>query len=215
MMKNRRAIVMAGLFLAACTSDQPATETAQKASTDDMVPEVVIRTKDYSFDAPDTIYSGANRIRLINDGPDLHHVWLLRLEQGKTADDLFKVMSKGEGPLPSWAVDVGGPNTPGRPGGENTAIVDLGPGNYIMLCVIPCPIDGQLRLLALHPDIGALLPALVVRAGLEIVDAWAESQAGAGAGPALEYLTHLTGVDPGADAIVLPPLVTVVARRPS
>lgn len=66
---------------------------------------------------------------------------------------------------------------------------------------------------ARHPDIGALLPALVIRAGLEIVDAWAESQAGAGAGPARDYLAQLTGVDPGDEPIVLPPLVTVVARR--
>lgn len=66
---------------------------------------------------------------------------------------------------------------------------------------------------ARHPDIGALLPALVLRAGLEIVDAWAESQAGAGPGPARDYLANLTGVDPGADPVVLPPLVTVVARR--
>lgn len=68
---------------------------------------------------------------------------------------------------------------------------------------------------ARHPDIGAHLPALVRDAGLEVVDAWAESQAGAGAGPVRDYLTHLTGVDPGDDSVVLPPLVTVVARRPS
>ncbi|MDQ6927952.1 MAG: methyltransferase domain-containing protein [Actinomycetota bacterium] len=66
---------------------------------------------------------------------------------------------------------------------------------------------------ARHPDIGALLPALVERAELEIVDAWAESQAGAGAGAVRDYLTHLTGVDPGDEPVVLPPLVTVVARR--
>ncbi|HEX2272364.1 MAG TPA: methyltransferase domain-containing protein [Acidimicrobiales bacterium] len=67
---------------------------------------------------------------------------------------------------------------------------------------------------ARHPDVGALLPALVRDAGLEIVDAWAESQAGAGPGPVSDYLAHLTGVDPGDDPVVLPPLVTVVARRP-
>ena len=33
---------------------------------------------------------------------------------------------------------------------------------------------------ARHPDIGALLPGLVRDAGLELVDAWAEAQAGAG-----------------------------------
>ncbi len=67
---------------------------------------------------------------------------------------------------------------------------------------------------ARHPDVGADLPALAVAAGLEVVDAWAESQAGAGPGPVADYLASLTGVHPGDDAVVLPPLVTVVARRP-
>jgi len=66
---------------------------------------------------------------------------------------------------------------------------------------------------ALHPDVGAQLPALVRDAGLVVVDAWAESQAGAGPGPVRDYLAHLTGEDPGDDPVVLPPLVTVVARR--
>jgi SAM-dependent methyltransferase len=66
---------------------------------------------------------------------------------------------------------------------------------------------------ALHPDVGAHLPALALAAGLQIVDAWAESQAGAGPGPVADYLASVTGVDPGDDPVVLPPLVTVVARR--
>ena len=36
---------------------------------------------------------------------------------------------------------------------------------------------------ASHPDVGALLPALVRDAGLEVVDAWAEAPAGVGPGP--------------------------------
>ena len=68
---------------------------------------------------------------------------------------------------------------------------------------------------ARHPDVGAELPALVRAVGLEVVDAWAESQAGAGPGPVADYLAALTGVHPGEDAVVLPPLVTVVARRPA
>jgi SAM-dependent methyltransferase len=66
---------------------------------------------------------------------------------------------------------------------------------------------------ARHPDVGAILPALVRDAGLDIVDAWAESPVGAGPGPVCDYLANLTGVDPGDDPVVLPPLVTVVARR--
>jgi SAM-dependent methyltransferase len=68
---------------------------------------------------------------------------------------------------------------------------------------------------ARHPDVGARLPALVAEAGLEVVDAWAESQAGAGPGPVRDYLANLTEVDPGDEPVVLPPLVTVVARRPA
>ncbi len=67
---------------------------------------------------------------------------------------------------------------------------------------------------ARHPDIGALLPGLVVSAGLELVDAWAEAPAGCGPGPVASYLEELTEVDPADASIVLPPLVTVLARRP-
>jgi SAM-dependent methyltransferase len=68
---------------------------------------------------------------------------------------------------------------------------------------------------ARHPDVGSDLPALAVAAGLDVVDAWAESQAGAGPGPVADYLASITSVHPGDDAVVLPPLVTVVARRPT
>jgi SAM-dependent methyltransferase len=68
---------------------------------------------------------------------------------------------------------------------------------------------------ARHPDVGAMLPALVRDAGLELVDAWAEAPAWVGPGPVADYLEALTEVSPGDDPIVLPPLVTVVARRPS
>ena len=78
-------------------------------------------------------------------------------------------------------------------------------------------IDGQAMSMpeARHPDVGALLPALVRGIGLELVDAWSESPAGAGPGPVHDYLAELTEVDPGDAAIVLPPLVTVLARRPT
>ena len=66
---------------------------------------------------------------------------------------------------------------------------------------------------ARHPDVGAHLPALARDAGLEILDAWGEAPAWVGPGPVTDYLEHLTGVSPGDDPVVLPLLVTVVARR--
>ena len=68
---------------------------------------------------------------------------------------------------------------------------------------------------ARHPDVGAFLPALVPLAGLELVDAWAEAPAWAGPGPVADYLHAMTEVDPGDEPVMLPPLVTVVARKAS
>lgn len=68
---------------------------------------------------------------------------------------------------------------------------------------------------ARHPDIGALLPGLVRDSGLELVDAWAEAPAWAGPSPVAAYLEAMTDVDPGDAPVLLPPLVTVVARRPA
>ncbi|MCU4187037.1 methyltransferase domain-containing protein [Acidiferrimicrobium sp. IK] len=77
-------------------------------------------------------------------------------------------------------------------------------------------IDGRpfSHLDARDPDVGARLPALAREAGLDLVDAWAEAPAWAGPGPVADYLETVTEVSPGDDAVVLPPLVTVVARRP-
>jgi SAM-dependent methyltransferase len=66
---------------------------------------------------------------------------------------------------------------------------------------------------AVDPDIGALLPRLFIEAGADIVDAWAEAPAGVG-GAVGRYLQTLTDVDPLDEPIVLPPLVTVLAKRP-
>jgi SAM-dependent methyltransferase len=66
---------------------------------------------------------------------------------------------------------------------------------------------------ARHADVGALLPSLALEAGLELVDAWAEAPAWAGPGPVADYLEAMTEVSPGDEPVLLPPLVTVVARR--
>ena len=102
---------------------------------------VTVTATDYAFQAPDTIAAGRTTFHLVNKGPDMHHIWLIKLEQGKTLKDLTEA-TKTHGPLPKWAVDVGGPNTP-MPGGESSATLDLEPGKYVMVCVIPAMKDGQ------------------------------------------------------------------------
>jgi hypothetical protein len=98
---------------------------------------VTVTARDYAFDAPDTVAAGLTTMRLVNRGPELHHVQLLRLDDGKTMRDLFAAMQAG-GPPPAWVHDVGGPNTP-VPGGESQTAVELVPGRYVLACFIPSP----------------------------------------------------------------------------
>ena len=123
---------LAGASRAAAPADDP---KAARANV------VTITATDFAFQAPDTIAAGRTTIHLVNKGPEFHHVWLIKLEQGKTLKDLMEA-TKDHGPLPKWAVDVGGPNTP-VPGGEISATLDLEAGRYVMVCVIPSMKDGQ------------------------------------------------------------------------
>ena len=64
---------------------------------------------------------------------------IVKLEQGKTLSD-FTTLPPG--PFPAWAVFMGGPNTPLPHGGQDEDAVDLSPGHYAVICVIPGP-DGK------------------------------------------------------------------------
>lgn len=124
--------------------------TARPARTDapGKANELTVEANDYAFVMPDTVAAGPTRIRLVNRGKEMHHMYIVRLEAGKKLGDLFAAMQQAQasaapgmhGVLPAWAKDMGGPNTP-VPGGESAAIVDLPAGTYAVLCVIPSP-DG-------------------------------------------------------------------------
>ena len=129
--------------LVGCAPDAPAAEATETTTTASPAApqELVVRTRDFVFaDVPDTVQSGITTIRLLNEGPDMHHVQLMRIEEGHTFEELMTAMSSSGAP-PAWVTDVGGPNTP-VPGGESAATLDLKPGTYAMICFIPAP-DGQ------------------------------------------------------------------------
>ena len=100
-------------------------------------PVVTIHAKDYSFVAPKTVKSGVNTFRLVNDGKEMHHLQLIKLDKGKTLSDLAAAL-KNPGPPPAWMQEVGGPN-PAIPGATVEATLALEPGLYAMICVVPSP----------------------------------------------------------------------------
>lgn len=117
--------------------------TAEAVSAAPAANVVTITAGDFFFKAPSTVPSGMTTIRLMNQGPDLHHVQLVRLAPGHTIQELLDQVSAG-GAVPEWAHEVGGPNTP-VPGKQSETTVDLDPGEYAIVCIIPAA-DGVLHL---------------------------------------------------------------------
>lgn len=156
-MKQVLMMTAAAFALAACTAGESKEQVHAAADVSSAAPNVItVKTRDYVFyEMPDSIPAGATTINLVNDGPDLHHVQLVRLEEGKTISDLMEAFKKGPGAFPAWAVDVGGPNTP-VPGETTAATLNLEAGNYVLICFIPAK-DGVPHLMK-----GMIRPLTVV-----------------------------------------------------
>jgi uncharacterized cupredoxin-like copper-binding protein len=113
--------------------------TAQAPVTAAQSPRVVnVKALDYRFEAPATISAGTTTFKLRNVGKEAHHLWVVRLTDGKTPADFTKVMKTWGSALrmPAWAIDVGGPNSAGS---NETAegTMTLEPGTYMLVCWIP------------------------------------------------------------------------------
>lgn len=126
---------------AACTVDGADRESRRGtreayAQTPAAAPALVtVTASDFAFAAPATIPAGLTTVRLVSQGKEMHHVQLVRLDEGHTVEELMQAAG-AHGPLPSWARFVGGPNAP-MPGGTSEATVDLPAGTYALVCFIP------------------------------------------------------------------------------
>src|SRR5688500_12032837 len=139
----RLAALAASLVLAACSTKDAASDNAARDSA--VTPaaaapanEVTITATDYAFDAPAEIPAGLTNMRLVDNGKELHHATLIRLEEGKTYADLMAGMTamKPGTPPPGWMIPAGGPNAVG-PGSSTALTMVLQPGNYAIVCFIP------------------------------------------------------------------------------
>ena len=120
---------------------------------------VTVTATDYAFDAPASVPAGLTTLRIVNNGKELHHVAMIRVDSGKTMDDVMAAIKAG-GPPPAWAHEVPGPNAP-APGMEANTTVVLEPGTYALLCFIPSPdhtphvMKGMSRMITVTPTYGA------------------------------------------------------------
>lgn len=100
------------------------------------ISDVLIVAEDYRFSGPDRIADGWHIIQLKNRGRDTHHVQFLKLSAGKTANDFNDALAADSTQLPSWVVRYGGVNSV-MPGEEATVMLELDPGEYVLICGIP------------------------------------------------------------------------------
>jgi hypothetical protein len=142
--------VLVAVALVACStrSDDQASRTdsaadtttqASAGATSGAAPRIVsVVATDYAFDAPAELPAGLTTFEMTNQGKQLHHVQLVRLDSGKTAQDYVKAL-KPNTPPPRWSVLVGGPNAANPGGGTSNATVSLEPGNYAVVCFVDLP----------------------------------------------------------------------------
>ncbi len=131
----------AALLLAACAGgDKPAEQAAVTPAAPPEPAVITITASDFAYEMPDTVTGGMVTIKLVNKGPNLHHVQFLRLTDGKTFTDLaegLKQMKPGA-PMPPWVHDVVGPNSPDA-GAESAITTNLEPGTYAVICFVDTP----------------------------------------------------------------------------
>lgn len=153
--------VLITISLAACRSSSASEKTppADSGAAIAGANTVDITATEFSFQAPDTIHAGLTTFRLVDNGQQLHHAQLVRLNDGKTIADLESAMKTG-GPPPSWLIFVGGPNAPRPGGGVAVETEELEPGSYAIICVIPGPdhlphiMKGMMHPLTVLPAVG-------------------------------------------------------------
>lgn len=174
------------LGLVACSPESGAASgTASDAATAaaDVQPTpgaIETSVEDFAFNAPATLPSGWNHLRMTNTGEQPHFMAFMRLPEGHTFDeyaeqvsrpfnDQYKVYRSGAvdrttflnelgGALPEWfgAVEFTGGVGLTSPGRTAESWVYLEPGNYVLECYIVSPKDG-----VFHNDLGMLRPLIV------------------------------------------------------
>ena len=102
-------------------------------------PVIRVVSRDFTFDAPDRVPSGAVTFQLVNEGPEPHHAWIVRFDEGHDLADFMEVIHAGG--YPAWAGDMGGPQVMMEPGAVSDATIYLEPGRYAFICHVPSP-DG-------------------------------------------------------------------------
>ena len=102
--------------------------------------DVIVSLTDYDFTFSTPLTAGQHRILIRNDGPQIHELYMAKLEPGKTLGDFLAWSETLKGPAPSTTFS-GVANL--NPGHQNLVTVDVTPGDYVLICFVPDAGDGK------------------------------------------------------------------------
>lgn len=95
---------------------------------------------DYEFKLGKPLHAGRNVVRVRNYAAQAHEVMVVRLAEGRTADDLLAWLGTEDGPPPG--APIGGMQALSQGRAANLEL-DLEPGDYALICFVPDAGDGQ------------------------------------------------------------------------
>jgi uncharacterized cupredoxin-like copper-binding protein len=118
-----------------------ALEVTQGTSTAAMpAADITVKLTDYAFEITGPLTAGRHVVRVEDVGPQMHELVFVKLEPGKTVQEMAAWLEKPEGPAPGALINGASPMTPGM---ANTTTVDLTPGDYGLICFVSDSKDGK------------------------------------------------------------------------
>lgn len=151
-----KSILGLSIFIAACGGG----DVPEQAAAPAQPTEVHFVASDFTFEGPTSIEAGVITFVLENDGPNLHHLQLVRLPDGMSLEAFQQQLGTLQPgtPPPAWMIDAGGVNPPPTGQGEARVTMMLEAGEYAVLCMVDTPdhvphvFKGMIRPLTVTPS---------------------------------------------------------------
>ena len=132
--RYRAALALLALFGGFACSGGDKKSTTDSTTAAPAQNWTTIMAQEFTFEAPDTLPAGFTRVNLMNHGVQPHHIVVARLDSGHVVGELLQSVSAEK--VPNWVTLLGGPNAT-MPGSTTETLIELTPGNYAILCVMP------------------------------------------------------------------------------
>jgi uncharacterized cupredoxin-like copper-binding protein len=104
------------------------------------VADVRMILREYAFEIEPTLSAGRHTLRIENRGTQVHHVAIVKLGRGRTAQQALEWAASLEGTPPDHIL---GGTTGIAPGLTNHVTMDFESGEYALICFVPDTKDGK------------------------------------------------------------------------